>query len=457
MRSFLVIMLLFLGSATTFAEDDHLRILVLYNETDHYIDHKDIELVEILRKGYVVYSIPENQVDNWLEAFNRHPSIDYAEVEETIQILTQPNDPLFSNQEKDFLSINSLQAWEIYSPQKRVNVAVIDSGVVVTHPDLQDNLVEGKNFVNSDAPTHDYDGHGTHVSGIIGAITNNNLGITSLNEGLVNIMPLKIFDNSSGSTIDLGKAIFYAADNNVEVINISLGYYIHSQYVYDAVKYAHQKDVLMIAAVGNDGVENIAFPAVHEEVIAVGAINSLTGLKTDFSNFGTGLEIVAPGEQILSTFNENDSLYQYMTGTSMATPFVSSLAAMIKAHEPSLSASQVRKIINNSATNLGDSYTYGNGLINAYEALRLIDTNNRIYGENAVDTSIEIAKKGWSNPLTLSEFKNNSGKYAVIATNANFPDSLSGTTLAGQLDAPLVLTDPNQLDEKIVNLLRIRC
>ncbi|MEB1808293.1 MAG: S8 family serine peptidase [Bacillaceae bacterium] len=400
--------------------------------------------------SYEIYEVPEEEIDAFVENLLNDPSVAYVEVEQPLYLLKVPNDPFFQSQRKDFDRLRVLEGWNTYNPLKRVRVAVIDSGIKLDHPDLSKSLIPGRNFI-SQGPPVDKDGHGTHVAGIIGAQTNNNTGVASISKGMVEIMPLKVIEQEKGSTIHLANAIVHAVDNGAEIINMSLGFYNHSPSVYEAVQYAYDNDVLLIAAAGNNGEERVMYPAAYKEVIAVAAIDSNTTEKASFSNYGTEIELTAPGQDVFSTFHQNNKLYEFSSGTSMAAPFATSLAALLKSHQPSLTDLQIRQIINDGAVPL-DSYTglLGNGHLDVKNSLDLVEAKHRIYGKNAIHTSVEIANKGWKNGINTATLNNKAGKFAVLSTNQSFPDSLTGTTLAYQLDAPLLLTHPTRLDEQLL-------
>ena len=261
--------------------------------------------------------------------------------------------------------------------------------------DLNDKLGYGN---NNPRPIKDSESHGTHVTGIIAAERNNGLGMNGVANN-VQIMALRAVPNGDEYDKDIALAIRYAADNGAKVINGSFGksFSPHSQWVRDAIKYAADKDVLFVHAAGNDSEDidvasnfpNDAIgigPEISDNVITVGALTSTNGatLVSSFSNFGkVNVDVFAPGSAIYSTMPGNE--YKMNSGTSMASPNVAGVAALIRSQYPKLSASQVKKAILNSglpiatATKVGankaekrlsDISTSGK-IVNAYNALIL--------------------------------------------------------------------------------------
>ncbi len=291
-----------------------------------------------------------------------------------------PNDPHYSNQwalEK----VDAPAAWG-YSTGQSVLIAILDTGTDLDHPDLAGKVRTDvdRDFVNDDDETDDDHGHGTHVSGIAAAATDNSVGVASLGWKAM-ILPLKVMDvNGEGHADDLAEAIRYAADNGADVINMSLGAPGDggcAGYMQDAVNYAYAKGMVLVAAAGNDGANLEYFPANCEHVLGVAATNSYDS-RASYSNYGNHVSVAAPGSSIYSTgWNEDKetnctSGYCYKSGTSMATPHVAGLAALVRAHYPSYTPDEVASAILDNADDLGatgwDSY-YGCGRINAHHSL----------------------------------------------------------------------------------------
>lgn len=281
-----------------------------------------------------------------------------------------PNDALYSEYQWNLPSIEAEKGWKLSKGNDQVIIAVLDTGVQSNHPDLQGKLIAGTNIVDSAAEPDDDVGHGTHVSGIIGATVNNGEGVAGVS-WYNKIMPIKVLDNSgAGSTYSVAKGIIWAVDHGAKVINMSLGNYAQADFLHDAIKYAYERDVVMIAASGNDNTERPGYPAAYPEVFAVASTNSKKE-KSSFSNFGDYIDVAAPGDSIASTYP--GSQYAALSGTSMASPHVAALAGLIRSVNPDLTNVEVMEIMRTSAIDLGtkgkDIY-FGYGEIDVDKALQ---------------------------------------------------------------------------------------
>ncbi|MGB9789656.1 MAG: S8 family serine peptidase [Thermotoga caldifontis] len=284
-----------------------------------------------------------------------------------------PNDPYFV-QQWNLSLINLPYAWTITTGSDIVTIAVIDSGVDLSHEDLAGIFVPGYDFVRNDSFPDDENGHGTHVTGIIAALTNNSKSVAGVAWGQrVKIMPLKVMDETgTGTVFNFAKALVYAVDHGAKIINVSLGASQPSSVEYSAVKYAYENDVIMVCAAGNDGSYGVDYPAAYPETIAVGAV-TIDGVRASYSDYGPELDVVAPGgdEQsaVLSTFLGNT--YDYWAGTSMATPHVTGLVALMVS-QGIVGVENVRNVLRRTAVDLGPAgydIGYGAGLVDAYAAL----------------------------------------------------------------------------------------
>lgn len=283
--------------------------------------------------------------------------------------------PFFGSTAQDWgvNAVNAPEAWAAGHVGQGVTVAIIDSGVQTNHPDLFHSIwvnpgeiagdgidndgngyvddIQGWDFVGQDNNPDDENGHGTHVAGIVAA-ANNGVGGTGVAYAS-NIMPIRVLDaDGSGSTNGVARGIRYAVDNGAQIINLSLGGG-NSSNVYSALRYAEQNNVLVVAASGNENANVPGYPAAHSatlsNVLSVGAHNSRNQRSTFSNRVGNSraLQIDAPGQSIFSTLL--NGRYGSLSGTSMATPFVSGVAALIAAANPTLSASIIRNAITLSA------------------------------------------------------------------------------------------------------------
>ncbi|MGN7357757.1 S8 family peptidase [Paenibacillus sp. SAF-054] len=289
--------------------------------------------------------------------------------ESTSSLPNVPNDLLFAKYQWNLPAIETNQAWDISRGSSDVIVGIVDTGVDLQHPDLQGQLLTGYNVINPDSDPQDDVGHGTHVSGIIGALVNNNEGVAGIS-WYNKMLPVKALDKSgSGTTYSVAEGIIWAAENGAKVINMSLGNYADSEFLHDAVKYAYDRDIVLVAASGNDNTERPGYPAAYPEVLAVAATDS-NMKRASYSNYGDYIDVSAPGTSIASTYPGNQ--YAALSGTSMASPHVAAMAALIRSRNPDLTNKQVMDIMRSSTVDLGpkgrDKY-YGYGQIDILKAL----------------------------------------------------------------------------------------
>jgi subtilisin family serine protease len=252
-----------------------------------------------------------------------------------------------------------------------VLVAVVDTGIYYMHPDLSAHYVPlGYDWVNMDSDPEDDHGHGTHCAGIIAAVSNNGEGIAGLAQ--VRVMAEKVLDSGGSGYWDwVANGIINATDCGADIISMSLGGYGYSQLVHDAVKYAYDSGVLLIAAAANDNTNMKSYPAAYDEVVAVAATDQ-NDAKASFSNWGDWIELAAPGVSIISTV---PSGYESWSGTSMACPHVSGVAALAWSAYPSKTRDWLRLWLRYTADDLGDpgfDVYYGYGRINARKAVEQV-------------------------------------------------------------------------------------
>lgn len=405
--------------------------------------------------------VPVEKAEEKMKELKENPEVEYAEFEVFYQLFEFPNDPLYEQQQGYFQNINLPEVWDSYTSSDKPVVAVLDSGVDQEHEDLSEAVIKPYNVMEKSNKVIDNVGHGTHVAGIAGAITDNNTGGSSVGKN-VNIIPVKVGDSTGISSVNIAKGINYAAENGADVINLSLGGDNPSLAVENAVKEAIEKDIIVVAAAGNDSSTAKQYPAALKNVISVGAVEESTKTLASFSNYGEWVDVTAPGDSILSSCTKGDrwpfssctSSYPYVeaNGTSMAAPVVSSYAALLKSHNPFLTNGQIRYLIEEpSISNSAVKF----GTIDTSSSLSKYQTESRLSGKTSVDTSIEISMKGWPGGAPTTEIKSEgvtsiSGKTAILANNSNFADGLTANTLAGQVDAPILLTFPNRISEETI-------
>ncbi len=313
------------------------------------------------------------------EALGRLPEVRYVEPNGVAGVMLVPADPDFHDPFRVFApqTINMPTAWDFSTGSSGVIVAIVDTGVSSTHPEFAGRLTAGWDYVNGDNNPTDDQGHGTHVAGIVAAAMNGQ-GMVGIAPN-VRLMPIKVLNNANpptGTWANISQGIRYAADYGAKVINLSLGGTSFSSVMQDAVRYAAGKGAVVVAAAGNQGSSAPFYPAYYEEAIAVGATNE-DDVYWTLSNYGAWVDVTAPGASIWSTYwnrTTGTDTYGFLSGTSMAAPHVSGLAALLFSYRPNLSAADVRAIIEQTVVDKGaagfDIY-YGWGRIDAAAALML--------------------------------------------------------------------------------------
>jgi serine protease len=365
--------------------------------------------------AFEIVAVPPDLLDAWIAFFSAQDIVEYAEPDYLAYTCEMPgpamplipNDPFFSPYQWNFFDrgmvsasavsnygVNAVSAWNT-TAGAGVVVAVLDTGIAYENfggftqaPDLAGaTFVSPFNFVANTTHANDDNGHGTHVAGTIRQSTNNSLGVAGLAYQCA-LMPVKVLNSSgSGSHSQIANGINWAANNGADVINMSLGSSVGSSTLSAAVSYAANAGVVICAATGNTGRRGVNYPALYSQCIAVGATR-FDGLRAQYSTYGTGIDVVAPGgdtsrdqngdgygdgilQQTFATGSPNSFAYYFFQGTSMATPHVAAIAALVIANQ-GYTAAQVRSAIETSCLDRGSSgydTTYGWGIVDAASAL----------------------------------------------------------------------------------------
>ncbi|MEL7471787.1 MAG: S8 family serine peptidase [Planctomycetota bacterium] len=270
-----------------------------------------------------------------------------------------------------------VEAWQLHTCGPETIIAIVDTGVSSSHPDLAPARIDGFDYFGNDGDPDDsvIRSHGTHVAGIAAAIGNNDVGVIGAAHG-ASIMPLRALDAlGAGDAFVATSCIVHAVENGADVINLSLGFRAESQLLHTAVRYAHASGVVLVAAAGNNPTRPIPVPASYAEVIAVGATNHFDEWA-NFSSQGPELSITAPGYNIWTcqdTQFDPDG-YDFDSGTSFSCALVSGIAALVTSANPELSPSQVRSLLEATADDLGEpgrDDLFGAGRVNARSAIEL--------------------------------------------------------------------------------------
>ena len=283
-----------------------------------------------------------------------------------------PSDTLYGNQ-ADLAQIGVPEAWKTTRGDPSVVVAVIDTGVDLTHPDLDGvTVVSPRDTVWNNADVTDDIGHGTHVAGTILAETNNATGIAGIAPAS-SLMPIKVADDLGGlSFSDVLDGVDWAREHGADIINMSLGGLLTPEQValgQPTFTLARDAGILMVAAAGNDGIDIRTYPASFAGVVSVSAVDAQDHLAS-FSNTGKAIDLAAPGVDLVSTVPGGG--YEPHSGTSMASPHVAGVAALVWAARPGLAVDELEAVLRSSAVDLGDpghDVDFGDGRIDAAAAL----------------------------------------------------------------------------------------
>ena len=323
---------------------------------------------EIREIGVHILELPQHANESaFVEAFRARPEVEFAELDWTLSLTEiSPNDPFFNDPNAWGLQkIKGPEAWSVSTGQSSVIIAILDTGVDGSHPDLTAKMVPGWNIVDNNADTTDVKGHGTMVAGTAAASSNNGIGVTAVAWNCA-IMPVRIAGSDGYATVsDIASGLTWAGNHGARVANISFnanGYATISS----AANYFQSKGGVVTVAAGNDGAS--VSLADDPSLLTVGATDS-SDILFSWSNRGNNLDLVAPGHVVTTA---PGSSYAGADGTSFAAPIVAGAAALLFSVNPGFTASQVQNILKQSCDDLGSSgwdSTYGYGRVNLLRAL----------------------------------------------------------------------------------------
>jgi len=375
---------------------EKIRVNILYNDKNALVGELtkyDSEIIfENDHMSLMTVLIPVSYKDE----ISQLPSVNHFEIDKEIKV----NPVQVVSWDKEMIRME--EAISSNFTGNGVKIAVIDSGIA-PHEDLE--IAGGISFVDYTNSYEDDNGHGTHVAGIIGA-KNNDRGVVGVAPN-AQLYAVKVLDyNGEGYVSNIAYGVRWAIDQGMDIINISAGTKSDSYLLKSMIDEAYKKNILVIVAAGNDGNETgsgdtMDYPAKYNSAIAVGAIDK-NRIRAPFSSTGHALEITAPGVNILSTYLNNE--YIQMSGTSMATPFISGISALLMEANPNTSAENIRRLLQSGSIDLGavgrdPLYGYGLGQAPYYF--------NDIYTSWARNEILDIYKRKWMQGVSTKNFAPN--------------------------------------------------
>lgn len=398
---FLTLPLLLNGSFVVAASNqDYVpgRVLVKFkdgtaqNDVDKQVRANNAKVVDKIKAlDVLVLEVPEAVQDRVINALSKNPHVEYAEPDYYAQALWTPNDPYFGSQwglnntgqtvvgvvgvaDAD---IDAVEAWDLTRGNAGVKVAILDTGIDNNHEDFVGQVGLSKDFTGSTSGANDMYGHGTHVAGIVAAVTNNGKGVAGVCPDCKLMVGKVLNDSGSGAYSWITNGVIWAADNGAKVINMSLGGSQPSKTLEKAVNYAWGKGVVLVGAAGNSGNQSKTYPGAYTNVIAVAATDN-RDKKAYFSEYGSRwVDIAAPGVNVFSTFPNHSYVigkalgYDYGSGTSMSTPMVSGVAGLVWSSMTNPTAVSVRNRIESTADHIAGTGVYWSaGRVNAFNAVK---------------------------------------------------------------------------------------
>lgn len=401
---------------------------------------------ELAKINVQILDVPAAEASQMRKELKKQPGVRFAQIDAPVEALDLfPNDPDLSAQ-YGLINIRAPQGWEISTGSPIVTIAIVDSGVDFTHPDLVTKILAGYDFIEDDTLPQDEYGHGTHVAGIAAAATNNGQGVAGVSWG-AQLLPVRVLNSTgSGSYSILAAGIVWAADHGAQIINLSLGGLTPDSTLLSAVNYAINRGCLLVAASGNDASGFLRYPAAFPVVVSVGSTNSINQ-RSGFSNYGSGLDLMAPGEAIYST--NTGGGYFFRTGTSMSVSYVSGLAAVLWGRAGATTPHLVEIAMEQSALDLGPAgwdAEYGFGLIQMDRALLYANqvsntkTPTTSYTGGLVNMTATPISAFTSTPMVTLEAIIDISPSATSTTDEVSASQLDGTATTVATDIKVTLT-----------------
>ncbi|MFJ8255960.1 S8 family serine peptidase [Peribacillus asahii] len=347
---------------------------ILQSGSKGYAEEMDIDQVIVKYKSdeeMVTLDVPaKKSAANFIAELEEQPNVEAVEPNYVIKRSATASDPYYTRQWYHQV-IGIEDAWDVTTGSREVVVAIIDDGLDIKHQEFKNQIIAPYDVILDSKLEITAGEHGTHIAGIIASSINNDYGGAGIAPN-VKIMPINVFDGENARHSDVITAIDYAIKQGADIINLSLGGTDPSALFNEAIQRAHKAGLLIIAAAGNDGKNVYDYPASYDHVIGVSATDKSDKIAR-YSNYGSTIDLAAPGTSIYSTLPYNT--YGYMTGTSMATPIVAGVAALVWSINPSLTNEQIEQQLYRTSFDLGvegkDRY-YGYGRIDARKAVAVI-------------------------------------------------------------------------------------
>lgn len=397
---------------------------------------KEVLLRKTSKSSVFRINVPAGQTtESYINELKSQKEVITVEPDHRISRFYTPNDSDLDLQEHHD-NIQTKKAWDKTKGSGDVVVAIIDDGIDPYHEDLVENIVDPYDIVDGTDEWMPVGEHGTHVAGIIAAEINNSVGGAGV-APKTKIMPINVFQGEDAYASDTIEAIYRAVDHGADIINMSLGSYYYSTLYQEAIDYAHEAGVVVVAAAGNESTDEPAYPASYDHVVSVASTTPWDDTSY-FSNYGPTIDVSAPGSYIYSTLPEDD--YGEMSGTSMASPVVSGVVALIKANEPNLTGDQIVTRLIETADDLGakgKDDDYGYGRVNALSAVSysrydsllvdpFSDQATQVTGQLPYDvTGGTISVYDASNRVIGQIKQSQKGKFAIPV-----PKQVGGSTLS---------------------------
>ncbi|MBI2621183.1 MAG: peptidase S8 [Candidatus Levybacteria bacterium] len=388
-------------------------------------------------------------VSELIDKYRQNPQVEYAEPNFLAAAFLTPNDPYYGSQ----WNLQKVLVEEAYDLAKGGGalIAVVDTGVDGSHPDLSGLVIEGYNTIDENNNSFDDHGHGTHVAGIASAQTDNGSGIASMSFAS-SVLPVKVLNKDGvGTYADVSEGIIYASDNGARIVNLSLGGSSDSETLKRAVRYAQSKGSILVAAAGNSGNDAPVYPAAYEGVLAVSASDKNDNLAP-FSSYGSNIFAASPGVSITSSVPGSD--YKQASGTSMAAPHVSGLLALSISHKPELSNSELIDQIKQNAEKVGQ-YSYNEDGWNPYFGYGRISAGKTLTAISSDETTEEEPE-----PTLDTSSSSRLSKQAKVPQAYSFSFDLQGAVEAvNTFDSKLTLKvgggTPNVMERLSGNLIDV--